>query len=152
MELKRKITNILAIVVLPLITLGLAGFTCKSIIEQDIKASQEVDQINQCHKLLAKITDQYDFDKLESKEFEVAHKCFSENRSICSDYKRDGLEFAKKLFVIKEFQSQFEALKNAPQLEKELFLLKLNRVMMVSDDYCYKGSCKRLGKSFICAE
>lgn len=149
--MKERIVNIIMIMAC-LAVLGIGGFTCKSIFDQDAKDRNETEQVNQCHKLLTKITDQYDFDRLESKEFEAAHKCFSENRSLCGDFKRDNFEFAKKLFIMKEFQVQFESLKNAPQLEKELFLLKLNRVMMVSDDYCYKGNCKRLGKSFICAE
>lgn len=152
MNIKQKIVNILSTVIIPIVVLGLAGFTCKSILDQDTKEKNETEQINQCHKLLEKITEQYDFDRLDSKEFEAAHKCFSENRSLCSDFKRENFEFAKKLFIIKEFQVQFESLKNASPMEKELFLLKINRVMMVSDDHCYKGSCKRLEKSFICAE
>ncbi len=152
MSLKQKIANIISIIIMPIVVLGLAGFTCKSIIDQDTKDRREVTQINQCHALLEKITGQYNFNRLESKEFEAAHKCFSDNRQLCEDFKRDNFGFSKKFFIINEFQNQFEALKHAPQLEKELFLLKLNRVMMVSDDYCYKGNCKRLGKSFICTE
>lgn len=147
--MKEKIVNIV-ICLMIIFMLGAAGLICHSIYELDKQDKDKFEQINRCHKLLRTITDEYRFDRLDTSDFDAVRKCFTDNRDSCEDFKQDNLSFTKKILIIDDFKDQFQSLKKSSNIEQELFLAKINRVMLVSTTPCYNKTCKTIGEPFIC--